>query len=157
MGLTQSWWYTLEVGVVANPNPKQENLDLGRGKRPKLNHPTVGMRMSPTTKAKLESIAEKFGCTYGGKPWIAGLLEKIGSEELMVVKTPPFLPRCRSLDSSLSDKRFEESPLDVNAFVGEALSEKYGVTSSASSGIQACSEDVNDSAEAHTSLSKDSS
>jgi hypothetical protein len=76
---------------VANPKPQIQNLELGRGKRPKLNNVTVGMRMSPETKARLEEIAEDYGCFYGGKPWIAGLLEKIGSNELIVSKAPAYL------------------------------------------------------------------
>jgi hypothetical protein len=47
--------------------------------------------MSPETKARLEEIAEDYGCFYGGKPWIAGLLEKIGSNELIVSKAPAYL------------------------------------------------------------------
>ena len=75
--------------TMANPNPKTENLKLGRGKRPKLNNPTVAMRMSPETKEKLESIARQYGCIYGGEPWIAGLLAKIGDGDLIVVPAPP--------------------------------------------------------------------
>lgn len=85
---------------MANSNPQLKNLELGRGKRPKLNNITVGMRISPDTKARLEEIAEDFGCTYGGKAWIAGLLEKIGSNELIVSKAPSYLLR----DSQSDDK-----------------------------------------------------
>lgn len=74
---------------MANPNPKTDQLALGRGKRPVLNNETVSMRMSPSTRQTLEEIAYSYNCMYGGKPWIAGLLEKIGTGELMVVPTPP--------------------------------------------------------------------
>lgn len=74
---------------MANPNPKTEQLTLGRGKRPVLNNETVAMRMSATTRQALEEIAYSYDCLYGGKPWIAGLLEKIGNGELMVVPSPP--------------------------------------------------------------------
>lgn len=74
---------------MANPNPKTEQLALGRGKRPVLNNETVSMRMSASTRQALEEIAHSYDCIYGGKPWIAGLLEKIGTGELMVVPTPP--------------------------------------------------------------------
>jgi hypothetical protein len=74
---------------VANPNPKTEQLSLGRGKRPALNNETVSMRMSPETRRILEEIAYSYNCVYGGKPWIAGLLDKIGSGELTVVPSPP--------------------------------------------------------------------
>lgn len=75
--------------VVVNPNPKTEQLVRGRGKRPVLNNETVSMRMSPATRQTLEEIAYSYNCIYGGKPWIAGLLEKIGTGELVVVPTPP--------------------------------------------------------------------
>ena len=76
---------------MPNPNPKTEQLELGRGKRPTLNNDTVSMRMSQATRESLERIAASFDCFYGGKPWIAGLLEKIGSGQLTVVSTPPYL------------------------------------------------------------------
>jgi hypothetical protein len=74
---------------MANPNPKTEQLALGRGKRSKLNHPTVAMRMSDRTREKLEDIAQQYNCSYGGKPWIAGLLAKIADGELIIVPAPP--------------------------------------------------------------------
>lgn len=74
---------------MANPNPKTEQLALGRGKRTKLNHETVSMRMSAETREALEAIASSYDCFYGGKPWIAGLLEKIGNGELLIVPAPP--------------------------------------------------------------------
>ena len=77
---------------MPNPNPKTEQLAKGRGKRPKLNNQTVGMRMSAQTRQQLENIAQSYDCLYGGKPWIAGLLERIAAGELMVVPTPPPLP-----------------------------------------------------------------
>jgi hypothetical protein len=77
---------------MANHNPRTEQLELGRGKRPKLGHQTVSMRMSPKAKQVLENIAEHYGCTYAGKGWIAGLLEEIGSGHLLVIPRPPFIP-----------------------------------------------------------------
>lgn len=74
---------------MSNPNPKTEQLALGRGKRTKLNHETVSMRMSLETKESLEAIASRYNCFYGGKPWIAGLLEKISKGELLIVPAPP--------------------------------------------------------------------
>lgn len=74
---------------MANPNPNTENLKLGWGKRPKLNHPTVAIRMSEQTKESLEAVAKKYDCIHGGKPWIGGLLSKIGDGELIVVPAPP--------------------------------------------------------------------
>lgn len=78
---------------MPNPNPKTEQLSLGRGKRQKLNHQTVGMRMSQDTRQRLEQIALSYDCKYGGKPWIAGLLQEIASGALVVVPAPPSLPR----------------------------------------------------------------
>lgn len=74
---------------MPNPHPKTEQLALGRGKRPKLDNPTVAMRMSESTRATLEEIALQYGCKYGGKPWIAGLLAKIAEGELLIVPVPP--------------------------------------------------------------------
>ncbi len=74
---------------MPNPHPRTEQLALGRGKRPKLNNPTVAMRMSEETREELEKIALQYGCVYAGKPWIARLLAKIGDKELMVVPAPP--------------------------------------------------------------------
>lgn len=76
---------------MSNPNPKLANLELGRGKRPKLSHTTVAMRMSDETRKRLEELAARHGCTYGTneeglpKPWIAGLLAKVGDGELIIV------------------------------------------------------------------------
>lgn len=74
---------------MANPNPKLENLELGRGKRPKLNHIRLTASVSEQTKEALEAIALQYNCIYGEEPWIAELLTKIGSGELMVVPSPP--------------------------------------------------------------------
>lgn len=65
------------------------NLALGRGQRPKLNHPLVGMRLAPHTREVLEHIAVQYKCFYGNKPHIAGLLSKIAAGELLVVPMPP--------------------------------------------------------------------
>ncbi len=73
---------------MANPNPKTEQLALGRGKRPKLDHKVISMRVSEQTIQKLEEWAESYDCYYAEKPWIAGLLSKIGNEELIIV--PPY-------------------------------------------------------------------
>ena len=79
------------------------------------------MRMSPAVRTELEKIAEAYECTYGGKPWIAGLLEKIGLGELLVVPSPPVsLKESRKVDpkdlikSSLSNK-FCPAPLEDGA------------------------------------------
>lgn len=77
---------------MPNPTPQFEQLMLKRGKRPKLGNTTVSMRMSEATKQALEEIADSYDCRFGNKPWIAGLLEKVGRGELMIVPTPPTRP-----------------------------------------------------------------
>ncbi len=74
---------------MANPKPNTDALMLGRGQRPKENNETVSMRIPSETREALERIAELYGCIYGGKPWLAGLLRMIGSGELIVVPSPP--------------------------------------------------------------------
>ncbi|UFP97286.1 hypothetical protein [Gloeobacter morelensis] len=64
-------------------------LALGRGKRPKLGHKRLTVSLSPQQIARLESLAAAYGCEYVGKPWVAGLLQKIGDNELLVVPAPP--------------------------------------------------------------------
>ena len=88
---------------MPNPNPKTQQLSLGRGKRPKLNHQTVGMRMSPETKQNLEKIAQAYHCLYGGKPQISGLLDKIAAGELMVVPAPAIVLESSHSESSKAD------------------------------------------------------
>ncbi len=66
-----------------------DGLALGRGKRPKLDHSIVGIRMSAETKAALERIAASYDLMYGGKPQIGGLLERIASGKYIVVLAPP--------------------------------------------------------------------
>lgn len=104
---------------MPNPNPKTAQLALGRGKRPKLNHQTVGMRMSPQTRHHLDKIASAYGCFYGGKPWIAGLLEKIASGELVVVPAPAII-----LDPQESAKS-NPLPLDSKQAMKKHLEQKH--------------------------------
>ena len=96
---------------MSNPNPPLENQELGRGKRPKLGNETVCMRMSQATREQLEQIAESYGCLYGGKPWIAGLLEKIGSGQLEVVPSPPYRSSSSILPKAAA---LREKPLHHN-------------------------------------------
>ena len=110
---------------MPNPNPKTEQLALGRGKRPRLNNQTVGMRMSKTTRQRLEQLAQSYNCLYGGKPQIAGLLEKIALGDLLIVPAPPSLPTVDSantiLNNHLEDKYYKahkhekNTPSDANA------------------------------------------
>ena len=150
---------------MANPNPQTKNLELGRGKRPKLNNVTVGMRMSPETKARLEEIAEDHGCFYGGKPWIAGLLEKIGSNELIVSKAPSYLWKDKpgkekpeppsGFPSEPADKGEAATNQDMNSVVADALVDHYGGVSEAADQSDGALKEENHSAE-YTGVSPDS-
>ena len=106
---------------MTNPNPKTEQLALGRAKRPKLNHQSVSMRMSSEVKQRLEEIAELYGCFYGGKPQISKLLEKIALEELMVVPAPPNTGTKKSVRERVKKKHYREaSGKELSNFVEEA-------------------------------------
>jgi hypothetical protein len=135
---------------VANRNPKTENLKLGRGKRPKLNNVTVGMRMSPETKTRLEEIAEHFGCYYAGKPWIAGLLEKIGSNELIVSEAPKYLfspePESSSTKPVQAPSR-KAKPKDMNQVLGDALVDHYSGSPRAAKASKPTPAEENDGSE----------
>ncbi|AFY40120.1 hypothetical protein Lepto7376_3980 [[Leptolyngbya] sp. PCC 7376] len=74
---------------MANPNPNISGLEKGRGKRPKEDNESISMRLPSKTCLVLEDIAEEYGIYYGDKPWISGLLRKIGEGELMVVPASP--------------------------------------------------------------------
>lgn len=92
---------------MVKTNLYTEPLESGRGKRPKLKHETVAMRISPETRRELESLAQSYGCIYGGKPWIAGLLTKIANHELLVVP-PVYLKPL--IDSHSSQSSPEKEP-----------------------------------------------
>lgn len=112
------------------PNSPRDNLALGRGKRPKLNHETVAMRMAPETKAALEDIAASYDCYYGGKPWIAGLLAKIAQEELIIVPAPPsrnlHQSSANSEGSTDAKSQIKGDDRDHRAIVADHIQEKYG-------------------------------
>lgn len=74
---------------MSNPNPNTEGLKQGRGKRRRENNESISMRLPTETRLALEDIAETYDAIYADKPWIAGLLRKIGSGELIVVPAPP--------------------------------------------------------------------
>lgn len=63
-------------------------LNLGRGKRPKLNHQPISMRISLETKEEIEKIAESYDCVYAGKGSISALLNEIASDRLWVLRHP---------------------------------------------------------------------
>jgi hypothetical protein len=102
---------------MATIHPNMAQLERGRGKRQKLNHETVSMRLSSKTKHELERLAQSFGCIYGGKPWIAGFLTRIANRELLVV--PPTYIR------PLVEQQCDHRTLDLNeaveSFLGKEL------------------------------------
>ena len=74
---------------MSNFKRNLSGLEKGRGKRPKENNESVSMRLPSRTCLALEDIAKDYGIMYGDKPWISGLLRKIGDGELMVVPATP--------------------------------------------------------------------
>lgn len=90
---------------MANPNPKTGQLAKGRGKRPKLERDIVSMRLDPEVRLALEEEAIRYSCFYGGEPWIAGLLSKIGKKELLIVPAPPKLVQSETHASALEKQR----------------------------------------------------
>jgi hypothetical protein len=74
---------------MGNPNPRLENLDKGRGKKPKLGHQPFTINLLPSEKQNLDKIAQSFNCKHGQKGSLSRLLSQIANEELMIVKTPP--------------------------------------------------------------------
>ena len=123
---------------MPNPNPKTEQLALGRGKRPKLDNKTVGMRMSSQTRQNLEKIAEAYSIFYGEKPWIAGLLEKIANGSLIVVPAPPIV-----LGSDESSE-LEIPSSDLKQKMKKYLKDKH-YNESSKSAQEVCSEARDDS------------
>lgn len=99
---------------MTNSQVKLDPLSLGRGKRPRLNNQTIGMRMSATTRQNLEKIAQSYDCLYGGKPWIAGLLEKIAAGQLIVVPAPPQLSKDLAAEDSKAEAVSAQSPPSLN-------------------------------------------
>jgi hypothetical protein len=98
---------------MATTHPSTAQLERGRGKRQKLNHETVSMRLSSETKHELERLAQSFGCIYGGKPWIAGFLTRIANRELLVV--PPTYMR------PLVEQRCDDRVPDLKGAIGKSL------------------------------------
>ncbi|MFN9174338.1 MAG: hypothetical protein ACK58N_07450 [Synechocystis sp.] len=76
---------------MSNPNPRIENLALGRGQKPKLGHQSYKFNISPEDKDRLEMIAEAYGCTYAGKGSISALLTKIARDELIIAPSPSYV------------------------------------------------------------------
>ncbi|AFY57625.1 Phosphoenolpyruvate carboxylase, type 1 [Rivularia sp. PCC 7116] len=50
---------------------------------------SIRVQMSPETKHFLENLAEKYGCIYGKKPYISGLLTQIADGRLALSRSAP--------------------------------------------------------------------
>jgi len=105
-----------------------ESLVTNRGKRPKLNHEAVSMRLSSKTKHELENLAQIYGCVYGGKPWIAGFLTKIASREIRLVPPNKFIEDTSKESSTIVAFRVVVCPIaGTLAWLTTILHEEFNV------------------------------
>jgi hypothetical protein len=70
----------------------KEFADL-QGKHDISEAENISMRLSPSDREILEGIAACYGCFYGGKPWLAGLLIKISNGQLIIVPSASYLEK----------------------------------------------------------------
>jgi hypothetical protein len=113
---------------MANPKPNTEGLRKGGGRRPLKDKAMLHIRTTGSAIDTLEAIAQSYGCVYGGKPWIAGLLGKIGTGELTIVPSPPRLLNVSS--SPVNQDILAESepiPTELDALI-EASAKTMKVT-----------------------------
>ncbi len=54
-----------------------------------MTNQSIRVQMSPETKIVLENLAEKYGCIYGKKPYISGLLTQIADGRLALSRSAP--------------------------------------------------------------------
>jgi hypothetical protein len=115
---------------MANPKPNTEGLRKGGGRRPLKDKAMLHIRTTGTAIDILEAIAQSYGCVYGGKPWIAGLLGKIGTGELTIVPSPPRLLNVSPspVNQDVLDKSKQEPiPTELDALI-EASAKTMKVT-----------------------------
>lgn len=96
---------------MANPRPNLENLEKGRGKKPKLGHNAYSIKLSPADKETLEALAHNFNCIYAGKGSISGLLAEIAKGSLMITETPPNLKPY--LQPTLGNSLLDDDPINA--------------------------------------------
>jgi hypothetical protein len=115
---------------MANPKPNIEGLRKGGGRRPLKDKAMLHIRTTDAAIGTLEAIAQSYGCIYGGKPWIAGLLGKIGTGELTIVPSPPRLLISPVNQPVLDESKHEPIPteLDVLDVLIEASAKTMKVT-----------------------------
>ncbi len=97
---------------MSNPNPRIENLELGRGQKPKLGHQSYKFNISPEDKDRLEMIAEAYGCTYAGKGSISALLTKIARDELIIAPSISYVPLQNAATGNQEREKKQKRVLD---------------------------------------------
>jgi hypothetical protein len=114
---------------MANPKPNTEGLRKGGGRRPLKDKAMLHIRTTGSAIDTLEAIAQSYGCVYGGKPWIAGLLGKIGTGELTIVPSPPRLPNVSPSGDQvvLDESKREPIPPELDVLI-EASAKTMNVT-----------------------------
>jgi hypothetical protein len=115
---------------MANSKPNTEGLRKGGGRRPLKDKAMLHIRTTGSAIDTLEAIAQSYGCVYGGKPWIAGLLGKIGTGELTIVPSPPRLPDVSPSPVNqdvLDESKHEHIPTELDALI-EASAKTMKIT-----------------------------
>ncbi len=115
---------------MANPKPNTQGLRKGGGRRPLKDKAMLHIRTTGSAIDTLEAIAQSYGCVYGGKPWIAGLLGKIGTGELTIVPSPPRLLKISPSPVNrdvLDESKREPIPTELDALI-EASAKTMKVT-----------------------------
>jgi hypothetical protein len=97
---------------MSNPNPRIENLALGRGQKPKLGHQSYKFNISPEDKDRLETIAEAYGCIYADKGSISALLAKIARGELIIAPSISYIPIQNAATTSKEREKKRKRVLD---------------------------------------------
>jgi hypothetical protein len=97
---------------MSNPNPRIENLALGRGQKPKLGHQSYKFNINPEDKDRLETIAEAYNCIYAGKGSISALLAKIARDELIIAPSPSYVTVQNTATDNQERKKKRERVLD---------------------------------------------
>jgi hypothetical protein len=105
---------------MANPNPRTDNLELGRGKKPQLGHKAYKLNLAPAVRRRLDKIAEAYDCTYAGKGSLSILLTKIADNRLMISPTLSYSIQ-EKLDQDLVDGIDEELGKDLIDEIDEEL------------------------------------
>jgi hypothetical protein len=107
---------------MGNPNPKLENLDKGRGRKPKLGHQPFTINLPLSEKQNLDKIAQSLNCKHGQKGSLSRLLSQIANEELMILKTPPDWKNSPEKESKFYIDDFDETvDQDIEDSIGDSI------------------------------------